>query len=211
MRGVVISLLAFIAMTGCATTNIPSIGVSNPGVARAERTDGAKEKAKADDDDDDDDGPLPTDAATIARAKTVKVMQNEHLNCATEALGPIDVHKKMESTDQALEALKLRAAALGAEAIVDVNFEHGEGGKEPTHLSGMAVRCRDLLHGRQYEVIGEVKIDGKMAKEEEAFAALKAKARTMHADMILNVKFVHGEGGEGEGTTLTGTAIRFKQ
>jgi uncharacterized protein YbjQ (UPF0145 family) len=189
---------------GCAES-VPSVGVSSPSAYRSEPR--GEPKAKA---DDDDEGPLPTDAATLARAKTIRVMQNERLACASEALGPIDVHRKMETTDKALEALKIRAAALGAEAIVDVNFEHGEGGKEPTHLSGMAVRCRDLLNGRAYDVIGEIKIDGKMAKEEEAFAALRAKARAMKADLVLDVKFIHGEGGEGEGTTLRGTAIRFR-
>jgi uncharacterized protein YbjQ (UPF0145 family) len=205
MRGIAV-VLALVAMTGCATTNYPPLGVGSPSVTRSEKSDDAKKA-----DDDDDDGPLPTDAATIAKAKSVRVIQNETIGCSTEALGPIDVHRKMESTDKALEALKLRAAALGADAIVDVNFEHGEGGKEPTHLSGMAVRCRDMLQGRQYDVIGELKIEGKMAKEEDAFAQLKAKAAAMHADMILNVKFIHGEGGEGEGTTITGTAIKFRK
>jgi len=158
----------------------------------------------------EDDEPLPTDPAVVARSSSVKVLQDENLGCTTEALGPVDVHKRMESTQKALDALKLRAAALGAEAVVNTEFEHGEGGDAPTHLSGMAVRCRDLLRGRQYEVIGPVKLEGAMGKEEDAFAQFKAKARAMHADLILDVKFEHGEGGDGESTTITGTAIKIR-
>jgi hypothetical protein len=32
----------------------------------------------------------------------------------------------------------------------------------------------------------------------------------MHASLVLNVKFEHGEGSDGELPTLTGTAIRFR-
>jgi uncharacterized protein YbjQ (UPF0145 family) len=170
----------------------------------------AKAKDAKDAPDDDDDGPLPTDPATIAKAASVRVLQNESLTCPSEVLGPIDVHKKMESTPQALEKLKLRAAAVGADAVSNVEFEHGEGGSEPTHLSGLAVRCRDLLRGRKYDVLENITVHSPMGKEEAVFADLKRRGRELHADLIIHVKFVHGEGGEGEGLTMTGTAIRVR-
>jgi uncharacterized protein YbjQ (UPF0145 family) len=159
---------------------------------------------------DDEDEKIPDDPATIARAANVQVLENSTLGCPAEALGPVDVHKKMETTPQALEGLKRRAAALGADAIINVEFEHGEGGKEPTHLSGLAVRCNDLLKGRKYDVIGEVEVKGAMGKEERAFQDLMAKARTLHADMLINIKYDHGEGGEGEGSKMTATAVKFR-
>ncbi len=158
----------------------------------------------------EDDEPLPTDPAIVAKAASVKVLQNDGAGCITEALGPVDVHKKMETTQKALEALKLRAAALGGEAVINAEFEHGEGGDAVTHLSGMAVRCHDLLRGRQYDVIGQVKLEGAMGKEEDAFKQFKMKARGMHADLIIDVKFEHGEGADGESTTITGTAIKIR-
>ncbi len=160
--------------------------------------------------EEDDDGPVPNDPATLAKAAKIKVAESDDAGCVTEALGPVDVHKKMESTAQALENLKRRAAALGADAITHVEFEHGEGGKEVTHLSGMAVRCNDLIKGRAYDTIGEVQVDGSMGGEDKAFAKLRAKARSMHADMLINVRFEHGEGGDGEGTKMMATAIRFR-
>jgi uncharacterized protein YbjQ (UPF0145 family) len=163
-------------------------------------------------DHDDDDDKIPDDPATIAKAASVKVLESESgLGCPAEALGPVDVHKTMETTQQqALEGLKRRAAALGAEAVVNVEFEHGEGGKEPTHLSGLAVRCNDLLKGRSYDVIGNVEVKGDMGKEERTFTALMAKARTLHADLLINIKYDHGEGGEGDGSKMTATAVKFR-
>ena len=155
--------------------------------------------------------PLPTDPRIVAMAASVRIFQNEGLTCSAEALGPVDVHNTMKtSTERALDELRLRAAALGAEAVVNTEFEHGEGGDAVTHLSGMAVRCRDLLKGRAYDVIGEVKVQGPMGKEEAAFQRLRAKAIEMHASLVLNVKFEHGERSDGELPTLTGTAIRFR-
>lgn len=202
MRSFFLTGCALVFVAGCATTNLP---LSSPSVAEP-----TPARANASKPADADDEPIPTDPAIVARAAKVKVLKNEGMGCASEALGPVDVHKKMESTEKALEVLKLRAAALGAEAVIGVDFEHGEGGSAPTHLSGMAVRCRDLIQGRSYDVIGSVTVKGAMGKEEDAFAQLRAKATAMKADLVLDVKFEHGEGGEGAGTTITGTAIRFR-
>jgi uncharacterized protein YbjQ (UPF0145 family) len=159
---------------------------------------------------DDEDEKIPDDPATIAKAANVKVLETDNLGCPVEALGPVDVHRKMETTSQALEGLKRRAAALGADAVLHVEFEHGEGGKEPTHLSGMAVRCNDLIKGRKYDVIGEIEVKGAMSKEERAFDDLMTKARTLHADLLINIKYDHGEGAEGEGSKLSATAVKFR-
>ncbi len=192
---ILFSVLALTLVTGC-------------GVAAGRGAAGPEdEKAKEAEEEDE---PLPTDAATMAKAMSVRVLQDESLGCPTEVLGPIDVHKKMESTAQALEGLKLRAAALGADAVSHVEFEHGEGGSAPTHLAGLAVRCKDLLRGREYDVIGDITARKPMGKEEDVFADLKKQAAAMHANLVIDIKFIHGEGGEGEGTTMTGTAIRTR-
>src|SRR5438132_711368 len=151
-----ISGLALALVAGCT----PVTSMSSPPLTTAQAA------AKPTEHEDE---PLPTDPAIVAKAANVKVLKNDSMGCPTEALGPVDVHKKMENTQKALDALKLRAAALGADGVIGVDFEHGEGGEAPTHLSGMAVRCRDLLQGRKYEVIGRVSIKGAMGKEEEAF------------------------------------------
>lgn len=190
-----------ILSTGCGAAALPAaVGASNGGDVKEEHHGSEAEELE-------EHHALPTDAATVARAEHVQVLETRALGCATEALGPVDVHEKMETTDAALRVLKLRAAALGADAVTGVEFEHGEGGKAPTHLAGMAVRCRDLLHGRSYDVIGEVSVRGKMGHEEDAFDDLRKKASAMHANMVIGINFDHGEA-DGEGPLVKGTAVR---
>ncbi len=202
MRRILVSVLAcsmVMMMVGCERPNRPALAG------------GEEHAAQAGGEDHDEDEAVPDDPVTVAKAATVKVMQTGDIGCPVEALGPVDVHKKMESTDQALESLKRRAAKLGADAIIHVEFEHGEGGKEPTHLAGMAVRCNDLLKGRAYDVISKLEVKGDMGGEERAFQALLAKARSAHADLLIEIQFEHGEGGEGQPTTLSGKAIKFRR
>lgn len=152
----------------------------------------------------------PVTPELIAKAAQIRVLENtDAMPCATEVLGLVDVHEPVKTVDQALHELRLDAARLNADAVIGVEFHHGEPGEEPTHLSGEAVRCNDLLKGRAYDVIGEVKVSQKMGSEEELYDALRSKATAMGADLILGVTFVHGEGGD-EPIRISGTAIRFK-
>lgn len=142
-------------------------------------------------------------------AQSVRVMARNDLGCRSEVLGLVDVHEDVGTSAQALEELKLRAAELGAQAVVGVDFEHGDG-HEATHLSGMAVRCRDLIRGRAYDVVGSIEVPGTMGGEEEAFRKIKERARELRADVLIDVAFEHGEAGRGP-TKLRATAIRFRE
>jgi hypothetical protein len=73
-------------------------------------------------------------------AARVLVLQSTHTDRLTEVVGVIDVHAEMGGHDAALQMLKERAAQLGADAVLGVEFHHGHGEDEPTHLSGLAVR-----------------------------------------------------------------------
>ena len=70
----------------------------------------------------------------------ILVLQGTHLDRPAEVVGVIDAHLAMGDQDAALAALKRRAAQMGADAVVGVEFHHGEGPGEPIHLSGLAVR-----------------------------------------------------------------------
>ena len=148
------------------------------------------------------------DSELRAKAQKVRVLPNTDLGCVTEALGLVDVHEGVSTSEQALDELRLEAARLGADAVLGVEFEHADG-KAATHLSGMAVRCRDLLRGRAYDVIGIVEVPGAMGDEEGAFRALRERARAVHADLLIGVTFVHGEGSGP--TRLRATAIRIRE
>lgn len=73
-------------------------------------------------------------------ASHVLVLQTTHLDRPAEVVGVVDAHEQMGHHEEALQELREKAAALGADAVVGVEFHHGEGAGEPTHLSGLAVR-----------------------------------------------------------------------
>jgi hypothetical protein len=81
----------------------------------------------------------PTELSAMPAARII-VLQSSHIDRLTEVVGVIDVHAEMGGHDSALDMLKLRAAQLGADAVLGVEFHHGHGEEEPTHLSGLAVR-----------------------------------------------------------------------
>jgi hypothetical protein len=79
----------------------------------------------------------------------VLVLQSTHLDRPAEVVGVVDAHVPMGGHDAALDVLRRRAAAMGADAVVGVEFHHGEGEGQPTHLSGLAVR---FLEAAPYRV-----------------------------------------------------------
>jgi len=181
--------------------------VTTPGCLATAGTHSESAHAEHGDDDDDDHGPLPEVAPE--RAARVLVLSAEDAGRPAEVLGIIDVHMKSGQQDRALQELRIRAAALEADAILGVEFHHGEHAGEATHLSGTAVRFRDLIHGRHYEVIADLDVRAPMGHERQALHDLEARARDLNADLIVGVHFEHGEGGDGP-VRLTGRAIQFR-
>jgi hypothetical protein len=93
-----------------------------------------------------------TDSTTSSRTTgaghdpaKVLVLQGSHLDRPAEVVGVVDAHLKVGDQDAALAALRRRAAEMGADAVVGVEFHHGEGPSEPIHLSGLAVRFLPTL------------------------------------------------------------------
>lgn len=70
----------------------------------------------------------------------VLILPTKDLNRPSEIVGFIDMHVPMGSHDTALDQLRRRAAEMGADAVIDVDFNHAEVPGEPNHLSGTAVR-----------------------------------------------------------------------
>ena len=149
------------------------------------------------------DGDRTSTPSVIAAAAQVRVLPGR-LECVSEVLGLVDVHEAVKGESEALELLKRRAAALGAEAVTNVEFEHGEGGPR-THLSGTAVRCNNLLRGRHYDVLEKIEVTADMDHEDDALAELKSRAVARGANLLLEVRFEHGESNK---TRVSATAVR---
>jgi hypothetical protein len=88
--------------------------------------------------------PAATEAPGVAApqgdSSRILVLEGTHLDRPAEVVGVIDAHMPMGSHDAALDLVRRRAAQMGADAVVGVEFHHGEGEGQPTHLSGLAVR-----------------------------------------------------------------------
>jgi uncharacterized protein YbjQ (UPF0145 family) len=148
-------------------------------------------------------------------AKSMVVLQAQDAGRPTEVIGVIDVHEPTGQHDAALQTLRERAALIGADAVLGIEFhheaeEHGERKDTETHLSGLAVRFRPVLQDRPYEVLGQVQVEAAMEHEQDGLQALREKGNDMNADAMLDVQFHHGEGNGGT-TKLTAIAIRYRK
>ena len=146
-----------------------------------------------------------------------------------EVLGLVDVHGRMGEEGEAVGRLRERAAQMGADAVLYVEFHHGgehhheDGEAEDSdsatdesaaeadpmalHLSGEAVRFRDLIGGRQYQVISVLEVEAPMGDEAQGLAELQRQAAALHADLVVGLRFVHGTG---DGPLhVDGSAVRF--
>lgn len=154
-----------------------------------------------------------------------------------EILGLIDVHLPSGDEEAALAELRRRGAEVGADAVVRVTFEHDEDhdeqgverdaidgrwsgvyeGRDPDddradraaeiHVSGVAVRFRDLAAGRRYVAVGRLEIDDRMGAEDDALRRLREAARSAGADLLVGVRFEHDP--EADLVRVSGTAVRF--
>jgi len=85
---------------------------------------------------------LPYEAAPAGPgAQNVLVLIDKKIDRSTEVVGVLDFHTAATSEDKGFDELRAHAAALGADAVIGAEFEHGDDG-EPSHLSGIAVRFR---------------------------------------------------------------------
>ena len=82
-------------------------------------------------------------AVDLSRSRRVLLLQGRKLDRPAEVVGVVDAHEPSGREDAAFQRLQQNAAALGADAVVGIDFHHGEGPGEPLHLSGLAVRFLD--------------------------------------------------------------------
>ena len=70
----------------------------------------------------------------------ILILQTRKLDRPAEVVGIVDAHEASGREEIALDELRRKAAAIGADAVVGVEFHHAESSGEPIHLSGLAVR-----------------------------------------------------------------------
>ena len=123
------------ALAACTTT----VQTPPPVYVHAE----ANAAINASGDDDGDAAPgAGVEPQLTPQERMVQVLVDRHVDRPTEVLGVFDFHTAETSEDKGFDELRRRAAAMGADAVIGAEFEHGDDGG-PSHLSGMAVRFLD--------------------------------------------------------------------
>lgn len=109
--------LALSALPACSRANAPAATAPGVGLlpASVHATDGAKS------------------------TKKVAVVEGKSKH-STELVAFVDVKEDESHRERALEALRAKAATLGADAIVGIEYHEGKG--EPGHYSGAAVKYK---------------------------------------------------------------------
>jgi hypothetical protein len=86
--------------------------------------------------------PVATAPMMTPAVRSVIVLVDKRVDRPTELLAVFDFHSAATSEDKGFDELRMHAAAIGADAVIGAEFEHGDDGG-PSHLSGMAVRFLD--------------------------------------------------------------------
>lgn len=131
--------LCALCVWGCDEATLPQPAAPAQPVVYAISVDQHEHVVMHDHHDDDEDAARYR-AVAPDRAGRVLILSTSHLERPSEVVGVVDVHEEMGKHEEALDLLRRKAAALGADAVIGVEFHHGEGHSEPTHLSGLAVR-----------------------------------------------------------------------
>jgi uncharacterized protein YbjQ (UPF0145 family) len=145
--------------------------------------------------------PRPTDHQGIF-VTTEQTCPPQASGC--DILDVIDVHTAETAEDKGFDELGRRAKALGGNAVIGAEFEHGDNGG-PSHLSGMIVRYSEGIP--PHVVLGEIDIPSDEQSQDKGLTELSTRAQAMGGDRVINVTFEHGDNGE-QGH-LKGQAIRY--
>lgn len=84
------------------------------------------------------------DEPVSVRASRVLILESSDVARTAEVVAIVDVHEPVGDEARALRLLRERAVEAGADAVLGVEFHHGDASGGPIHLSGMAVRFIEL-------------------------------------------------------------------
>lgn len=136
---------------------------------------------------------------------SIRLFTADGADCPTEALGVVS-ERAYGDVDLALERLKDKARAMGADAIV--GYRTASGGALGTDLAGVAVHCQRLAEDKPYDTIDHLEVPATAGAEQEAFDELLARADRMHANLVIDVHVVPDPSGIGR--KVVGAAIRYR-
>lgn len=153
--------------------------------------------------------PVAPVASVVPRDEGSKLLVTTTPTCPShhtcDILEVVDIHTDAQSQDKGFDELRAHARALGANAVVGAEFEHGDNG-EPSHLSGMVVRYGKPIP--PHVDLGEVDIPSDPTAPDKGLSQLAARAKEMGGDNVIQVTFEHGD--DGAQGHLRGRVIRYE-
>jgi uncharacterized protein YbjQ (UPF0145 family) len=135
----------------------------------------------------------------------IRLFTADGADCPTEALGVVN-ERAVGDDKAALERLKDKARAMGADAIV--GYRSAGAGGLGTDLAGVAVRCEQLAENRRYETVEHITVPVTEGAEQDAFDELLARADAMHANLVIDVHLQRDA--DGVGRKVVGAAIKYR-
>jgi uncharacterized protein YbjQ (UPF0145 family) len=146
----------------------------------------------------------PSSATSPSSDRSIQLVASGDPGCDGEALGVVDAPFVYGDEERSRQGLKSEAAKRGADAVVDVKHVTTDGEE---HLLGTLVRCRTLREARPFDVIGQIDVPELEGGPEAAFAALRARAYQMNADLVVDVRLASDAADHAH---VTGTAIKYR-
>jgi len=148
-----------------------------------------------------------TPAISPRSAEAVTVTSAPDLGRTCEVVAVLDMHTPLGDERRGFAELRRWAATLGGDAVVAARFQPATA-TERAHLFGVVVRSR-AADARPYDVLAELEAQTDEDGPDKGLDALRAAARELGADKIVDVRFVH-DAGDGV-SRVTGLAIRYRR
>ena len=123
-----------------------------------------------------------------------------------ETIAIIDLHSRAGDEATGFDELRRWAGTMAADAVVSARYEAANAG-EAAHVSGVVVRFK-VADPRPYDVLAEVEVRSEEDVPDKGLEALRAKARELGADKVVDVRFQHSEAGL---SRLRGLAVRYRR
>ncbi len=157
---------------------------------------------------DGDPSRVPPRAEAPLTAEDVAVRSTDTLDRPSEVLTTLRGFDEFGDADAAISRLRVEAASIGANAIIGVTVRRD--GPAAREVTGLAVRYRDVVAGRSYDLLEHVSVPARSASDEAAIEQLRARARAAGADLIVNIALEPADAESLRGDRLVGDAVHVR-
>ena len=115
----------------------------------------------------------------------IPVIAGDSIGRPIEAIATLSAEIDASDASGGNDTIRAQADRMGADAVVNATVRQDRVG--PPRVTGLAVRFRDLVGGRSYDVLDRVSVPAQGEDDPEALEQLRMRARRLGANLIVNV------------------------